>query len=231
MSWHIFAFIFKLRHCNYFTSEKIKWEASVHICPDSGQVLSQPHVAHGPSVKPDKTRPLSLLLPCRMNRSSIEPRDAVSRWCPLTFTSATCWSCSPAPGRGGPSRTPWGSSRRAQFTGTSNTTGHFQELPPDRSLAEGQLMRRRLLSRKDWDGLQEMWAVNVLTEKWSFCFFYKVDIKNNASLAWGLFLSLSEFDKLSMWRCHNSCMWRMFLGLRMEVYQPKVCSVLCGGRK
>ena len=110
------------------------------------------------------------------------------------FTSATCWSCSPARGRGGPSRTPWSSSWWANFTGTNHTRGHFQELSAELSLAERHLMRPRLLvvSREDF------------CEK-LFFFFYKLDVQSDVSLGWGLFLSPYEFDKPSMWRCHNSC--------------------------
>lgn len=69
-----------------------------------------------------------------MTPSLIEPQDAVWRWCQLTFILATCWFCSRALGRGGPSRTPWSNSWLANFTGTNDTKGHFQELPPDTQL-------------------------------------------------------------------------------------------------
>lgn len=126
------------------------------------------------------------------------------------FTSATCWSCSPARGRGGPSRTPWSSSWWANFTGTNRTRGHFQELSAELRSAEGHPMRPRLL---------------VVSKKKTFVknvfFFYKLDVQSNVSLGWGLFfLSPSEFDKPSMWRCHNSCTCHfstVCLGLRISL--------------
>lgn len=150
-----------------------------------------------------------------MTPSLIEPQDAVWRWCQLMFILATCWFCSRALGRGGPSRTPWSNSWLANFTGTNDTKGcHLTH-----SLAGLQLMRQMLLifTRKTVEVLKKkkMWAESSQdlsdTRFWKRFFFNELDSQNDASFAWGLFLSPSEFDERSMWHCFNSCMCQFSL--------------------
>lgn len=124
------------------------------------------------------------------------------------FTSATCWSCSPARGRGGPSRTPWSSSWWANFTGTNRTRGHFQELSAERRSAEGHPMRPRLLVVSTEDFCEKRFFF-LQTGRSKWCKFRVRTV----------FLSPSEFDKPSMWRCHNSCTCHfstVCLGLRIS---------------
>lgn len=98
----------RFRYQNNYLRKANTWETSVHIRTET-----------------DLTQTFSLLLPCRTSRSLIEPPDAVWRSCRPTFTLATCWSCSPAPGRGGPSGTLWSISQQANFHGANDTGGHF----------------------------------------------------------------------------------------------------------